>query len=130
MTQAPPKAKTILIVEDDPDTSFTLAEILRDNGYEVSTAIDRDDAESIMASCRVDLILLDYMMPGQSASKFLLTLNASHPDIRIVLITAGNRVAEIARMLGIREFVGKPVIPEELLKVLNKKPSSRHKIRE
>jgi CheY-like chemotaxis protein len=118
MTLVPNRTKSILIVEDDPDTSTTIAEMLRGAGYHVKTAVNRDEAISVLESNGIDTILLDYFMPGQSASKFLYKVRTDFSAIRIILVTAGNRVAQIARMLGIDEYIGKPIQPDKLLDLI------------
>jgi CheY-like chemotaxis protein len=114
----PTTIKRVLIIEDDPDTSSTLAEMLRESGYRVLTAVDRDEGLSILESNQVDTVLLDYMMPGQSASRFLYRVRSAYPNLRIVLATAANRVDAVARMLGITEYIAKPIIPDKLLQIL------------
>jgi DNA-binding response OmpR family regulator len=118
MTQPPNRTKSVLIVEDDPDTSLTLAEFLRNNGYRVSTAVDRDEAISILQTTKIDTVLLDYMMPGQSASRFLNQIRSTYPKTRVVLMTAGSRVESITKMLGVDDYIGKPILPDELLDIL------------
>jgi len=122
-TLTPTLSKRVLIVEDDPDTSMTLAETLRDSGYRVLTAMDRDEATSILQSDEVDTVLLDYMMPGQSASQFLHRVRNVYPNLRIILSTTANRVEAVARMLGIPEFIAKPIIPDKLLEILGSPPA-------
>jgi len=122
-TLTPTLSKRVLIVEDDPDTSMTLAETLRDSGYRVLTAMDRDEATSILQSDEVDTVLLDYMMPGQSASQFLHRVRNVYPNLRIILSTTANRVETVARMLGIAEFIAKPIIPDKLLEILGSPPA-------
>src|SRR5689334_11444766 len=107
MTLSTHRTKSILIVEDDPDTSVTIAQMLRDGGYRVKAASDRDEALSILESNGVDTVLLDYFMPGQSASTFLYRIKFDYPNIRVILMTAGHRVEGIARMLGVDEYIGK-----------------------
>jgi CheY-like chemotaxis protein len=64
------------------------------------------------------VILLDYMMPGQSASRFLYRVRSDYPHVRIILATAANRVEVVARMLGIGEYIAKPILPDKLLQIL------------
>ncbi len=118
MTHAPIRTRSILIVEDDPDTSVTITEILRGGGHRVKTAASREEAISVLESNGVDTVLLDYFMPGQSASRFLQKVKSDFPNVRIILTTAGNRVETLARMLGIDEYIGKPIQPDKLLDLL------------
>ena len=113
------KNSKILVVEDDRDTRNMLSVLLRDNGYTVFSAVDRAEALAILASQPdITTVLLDYMMPGPSAIKFIESMGQSHPSTRIILITAANRIKAVSHMLGIRDYLAKPIIAEELLSVL------------
>jgi CheY-like chemotaxis protein len=118
MTHAPIKTRSILIVEDDSDTCTTIAEMLRGNGYRVKTADSREEAISTLESNGIDTVLLDYFMPGQSASRFLNRVKTDFAHVRIVLMTAGNHVEAIARMLGIDDYIGKPIQADKLFDLL------------
>jgi CheY-like chemotaxis protein len=113
------KSTSVLIIEDNEDTRLMLSALLRRNGYNnVSTAVDRNEALSILASTDINLILLDYRMSGQSATIFLHRVRSVYPHIRVVLITASDEIEFISNMLNIDEFVRKPIRPEELLRIL------------
>jgi CheY-like chemotaxis protein len=121
-----PEQETVLIVEDDLPTLSLLAELLRGNRYTVLTATCREEALAALALNSINIILLDYMMPGMSAVKFLERISWTHPDTRVVLLTAGDNIQSVSRMLGVREYVPKPIQPDELLQVLSGSRSSRH----
>jgi len=113
---------SILVVEDDLETLNTLSRLLRDNGYMVLTAGSREEALSVLSLASADIILLDYMMPGLSAVKFLDRISWTHPGTRVVLTTAGDNIQAVSRMLGIREYVSRPIQPDELLHLLHETP--------
>ena len=109
----------ILVVEDDRDTRNMLSVSIRDHGYTVFSAVDRAEALAILNShADITTVLLDYMMPGPSAFKFIEAMGLSHPSTRIILITAGDRIKVVARMLGIRDYLAKPIVADELLSAL------------
>ena len=56
--------KTILVVEDDPDTRETLMELLSDHGYAVAGSWDGKDALRQMLDCPPDVLLLDLVLPS------------------------------------------------------------------
>lgn len=99
----------VLVIDDECDTRDVVSYYLRKKGYQTLTAVDREEAMSILDRTHVDTILLDYMMPGPSATKFLEYLGNHHPDTRVILMTASNRAEILARMLGIQKFIGKPL---------------------
>lgn len=105
----------VLIVEDEFDTREMLTYLLKKKGFSVVSAVDRQEAMSILDQRGVKTILLDYMMPGPSATKFLEYVGWHHPHAKIVLMTASNRAQVLARMLGIETVLPKPL---ELNRVL------------
>jgi adenylate cyclase len=61
----------ILVVDDNEDNRFTLTQRLRREGYtEVVEAADGHKALRLLAERRFDLVLLDIMMPGSTATRF------------------------------------------------------------
>jgi CheY-like chemotaxis protein len=82
--------KTILLVEDDEDTSESLRELLEEHGYHVVQGRDgRDAQEKLRASVRPDCILLDLWMPGKDGWTFAAELKEGGlGDIPVVVITA------------------------------------------
>ena len=81
--------KTILLVDDDPDILEQLSVILRSQGYQVVTAVSRDDAEEQLLMIKPDLAILDVMME-QSDAGFVLAhhLKNLYPDSPVILMTS------------------------------------------
>src|SRR5689334_8615842 len=113
-----PSVKDVLIVDDDYDIREMLTEILTNNGYSVVSAVDREEALTVLAKYPIHTVLLDYMMPGLSATKFLDAVASDYPDAKIVLMTAGDSVGAVADVLGLSEYLGKPFEEARLLKIL------------
>lgn len=63
--------KTVQVVEDDFDTLYPLAELLRIKGYAVITASDAEQALQIARKQRPDLIITDIVLPGKSGLHFI-----------------------------------------------------------
>jgi CheY-like chemotaxis protein len=59
-------AKTILVVDDDPDARDYLSAVLRDNGFAAATAADGTEALAAIEQATPDLVTLDITMPQQS----------------------------------------------------------------
>ena len=57
--------KTIMVVDDEADNRDTVRTLLEKNGYNVITAVSGDDCLKKFPNQKVDLILLDIMMPGK-----------------------------------------------------------------
>ncbi|HEX2570657.1 MAG TPA: response regulator [Polyangia bacterium] len=80
----------VLLVDDDEDLRQSLAELLMDEGLQVTQAVDGRDALARLADIPVDLILLDYMMPEMDGLAFrqVQRANSRLADIPVILLTA------------------------------------------
>ncbi len=81
--------KTILIVDDEPDTLTFFSSLLRDNGYETITAENGDEALAKVRDARPDLITLDITMPESSGVRCYRELrqSAEFRSIPVIVIT-------------------------------------------
>jgi DNA-binding response OmpR family regulator len=79
----------VLIVDDDPRTVDTFAQVLRLEGYEVCTALSAEDGMRAMHETGPDAILLDYNLPLANGAAFLRQLRAceEHRDTPVAIIT-------------------------------------------
>ncbi|HZP44022.1 MAG TPA: response regulator [Candidatus Binataceae bacterium] len=113
----------ILVVEDDPDLSQVLAEILSSFGHQVERAHDGADALDclIRADERPALILSDLAMPIMDGWSFLneLRKNSELARIPVVIMTASSEVGEQARASGARAVLYKPVDVQKLERLIN-----------
>jgi DNA-binding NtrC family response regulator len=118
---------TILVVDDDDDVRLFLRVFLKRHGYNVVSAIDRQEAlgEIENAEVRFDAVLLDYMMPGPNVIRFLDLVSYAAPQTRVVLMTAAYRVEPLARMLGLATFVAKPFDERKLLQAIGATPEQQ-----
>ncbi|HET6344191.1 MAG TPA: response regulator [Myxococcota bacterium] len=93
--------KTLMLVEDDHGTRAELAELLRDDGYEVLTASDGVVALGLLrCGAHVDGILLDLMMPVMDGWDFLRTLQGVPAQVAVpilVMTAATCRCQDFAR---------------------------------
>lgn len=115
-------AKTILVVDDDPDTRELLSEVLVGEGYEVHVARDGRHAFQVLAHIGTpDLILLDYLMPVMNGSHFL-ARKRRNPRLRsipVVLLSAWTRAWSATRRDAI-EVLSKPVDLVRLLALVQR----------
>ncbi|MGZ3404948.1 MAG: response regulator [Polyangia bacterium] len=109
----------ILIVEDDPDILSSLAEAIREEGFEVETAANGYQALTRLESQRPDLIFLDLMMPLMDGWKFLESARQRFPEMvaPVVLLSAVHNLTEEARRLGVRAFLSKPFDLEDVTRL-------------
>ena len=109
---------TILAVEDEPAILELLKVNLLDAGYEVAVAEDAETAQTMLKGALPDLVLLDWMLPGQSGLALAKQLRADPRtrELPIIMVTArseeGDRVAGLEAWVD--DYVTKPFSPREL----------------
>jgi CheY-like chemotaxis protein len=113
---------TILVVEDDPDITESLCDVLQGEGYQVATAANgKEGLERLRQIDRPCLILLDLMMPVMSGGEFLAALRQTEAlaSIPVVIVSAwANESAQVrAQSQG---FVRKPISIDALLDATNR----------
>ena len=116
----PQTTPNILVVEDDRETRALIAKYLRANGCNVTTANDGREMARAMIDHRVDLLILDVMLPGEDGLSLCRKVRAeSH--IPIIMLTA--RGEDVDRILGLEmgadDYLAKPFNPRELLARIN-----------
>lgn len=107
---------SILLVDDDADITALLADYLRRFNFEVHTAADAQGMRAQLAQQRVDLVVLDVMLPGTDG----LTLSReirSRSSIPVIMLTACS--SPFDRIMGLEsgadDYMGKPFEPRELV---------------
>ncbi|MDD2556951.1 MAG: response regulator [Desulfuromonas sp.] len=116
------KIKSILVVDDEKISRYSLGKLLELEGYRVDSAADGFEALRKLRNNRVDLVLSDIKMPGLDGLGLLAQIREKYPDIYVIMVTAHGNVdmyLESAN-LGAFDFVHKPVRFEELKLVLKK----------
>lgn len=83
--RSPPKLKTrILLVEDDVTVRDTICNVLNDEGYQVTTAVDGFDALLHLQDEVPDLVLSDLNMPQMSGFELLSVVRRRFPKVLVV----------------------------------------------
>ncbi|MEW5850664.1 MAG: response regulator [Myxococcota bacterium] len=111
----------ILVVDDSPSILRVVEGVLSAAGYEVTTAMDGQDAMSRAKAEPPDLILLDFMMPRMNGYQVCRAL-AKEPDLKdipvILMSTKGDESAErFVQQMGVVDHITKPFSPEAILAV-------------
>lgn len=113
--------KSILIVEDDITFGMMLKTWLGKKGFEVSSVSNIARARKHIESQETDLILSDLRLPDQDGIDLLKWMNGQGKNIPLIIMTgyADIQSAVQAMKLGARDYIAKPVNPEELLKKIS-----------
>lgn len=106
----------ILIVDDDPGIRSLIGDFLTKYGFLVDTAQDGMAMDAALARARVDLILLDLMMPGEDGLTLCRRLAANDGPPVIMLSAMGDDTDRIVGLeIGADDYLAKPCNPRELL---------------
>ena len=111
-----PSRECVLVVEDEAYVRDSLAETLASRGFDVTAAATVAEAHSTLARLPMDVVLSDLNMPGASGLELLRALQASSPEIPVVILTGHGTVASAVECLkaGASDFILKPAGPEGL----------------
>lgn len=120
----------ILVIDDDPGQRKSLAMILKDAGYQVTTANSGEDGLRIAGSGSPDMILTDVRMPGMTGMEFLQEYTGKGGDALVMVMTAyGSQDLAIEAMKhGAYDYLPKPFGAEEVILTV-KKAEERERLR-
>lgn len=106
----------ILIVDDDVEIRSLLQEYLRKNGYGTSVSADGKAMWDVLTHSKVDLIVLDLMLPGDDGLTLCRKLRSSSDTPVIMLTAQGEETDRIVGLeMGADDYLAKPFSPRELL---------------
>ena len=109
----------ILIVEDEAAIAELLAINLRHAGFEVTLAADAQHAQAAVDAVLPDLVVLDWMLPGQSGLSLARQWRSQSRTREMPLIMLTARVEEVDKVSGLDagadDYLTKPFSPRELL---------------
>lgn len=111
-------AKSILVVEDEPNIVLSLQFLMRQAGFDVRVASDGEVALEEVEKQAPDLILLDVMIPKRDGYDVCQTIRANPgwKDIYIIMLTAKGREVDREKglSLGANDYVTKPFSTRDL----------------
>ncbi|MFZ5759230.1 MAG: sigma-54-dependent transcriptional regulator [Thermodesulfobacteriota bacterium] len=113
---------TILVVDDEPNYLIILAELLRDEGFEVLTAENGKKALEIIGTSDLDLVLTDMQMPVMGGMELLKKSKEMNPDLPVILLTAYGEVEKAVAAMrdGAFNYLTKPFKNTELIANITK----------
>ncbi len=107
----------LLIVDDDKNTRRFLRAVLTHAGYKVLTTDCAREALDIMEISKIDLMILDIMLPGMDGYAFSKMLRDCNNDIPILMLSARHLPQDVKKgfLSGTDDYMTKPVDEEELI---------------
>jgi two-component system OmpR family response regulator len=107
----------IAAVEDDPEIRLLVAALLTREGFEVATCQNAEDLDRLLARRRVDLVLLDLMLPGEDGLSICRRVRVEPDAPPILMVTAKGE--DLDRVIGLEigadDYLPKPFNPRELV---------------
>jgi len=124
--------KQILIVEDERDMQFILANILKEKGYETIVTEDGQKALKEVKKGSVNLVLLDLRLPGMDGMEVLEKIKEIDKDLSVIMLTASGDIRDSVRAmkLGATDYLTKPFETEELVLTIKKALKTQYLSRE
>ena len=113
------KQPTVLIVEDEPAIAELMAVNLRHNGFQPVWAVDSASAQREIDAALPDIIMLDWMLPGESGLTLAKRWRAHHRTKLVPIIMLTARTDEADRVAGLDagadDYMAKPFSTKEML---------------
>ena len=108
--------RSVLVIEDEPDTVVLIKQILRSAGFNVMGALSGNEALKKCAEIRPDLIMLDLMMPemdGWETYRYLRQMC----DVPVIVISAVGNKEDVVKALkmGVDDYLTKPFFNAEVV---------------
>jgi len=122
----------VLVIDDDAVVGRSFDRVLTEKGYQVSTALNGEQAMQTMEGKNFDVVFTDIKMPGMDGLEVTERIKARCPWTPVVVITGyGTQANEVrASVLGANGFVRKPLTPEMIESVTLKALQDRDQTNE
>jgi two-component system response regulator (stage 0 sporulation protein F) len=110
----------LLIVDDEIDVREFAKNFFRKRGITVFTASRGEEALNIISAQSPELVLLDIRMDGLSGMDVLRSLRQQGSPVKVIMISGveDDAIVQEAQALGVAGFIHKPLVLEELEKVV------------
>ena len=110
--------KRIMIVDNEPDIVDLTRTVLEIGGYEVVPAYSGEECLRLLDREKVDLVLLDIMMPGMSGWDVFNRINKKSPEIKVAFMSVleiSDKRKQVLLDEGLADYIMKPFDKETLL---------------
>ena len=107
----------IMVVDDDKNARLYIRTVLESNGYLVSSAEDGEKALELLEKEKIDLVVLDIMMPVMDGYEFTRILREGDSNLPILMVSAKQLPADKHKgfMVGTDDYITKPIDETEML---------------
>jgi len=117
----------VLLIDDEYSIRFTIAEMLRADGYDVITAQNAEEAWQLLQKNEFDIVVSDVLLPGTNGLDLVKRIRASYPLTQIVMISGEPdlTLSTQALKIGVFDYLLKPVSGRVIRKVIAKAYNTR-----
>jgi len=111
------KKEKILVLDDDPDIGTMIKMMLEYKGYSVTVSDRAEQANEILKTNEVDLIIMDMLLSGVNGTDLCSELKKDSSLARtpVIMISAHPNAKEICLQAGADEFISKPFDMQDIL---------------
>ena len=117
---------SILLVDDEPDITFTIKSIMEENDFKVDSFTDSISALDNYQNNFYDLVILDIKMPKMDGFQLYIKIREQDPKVKICFLTASELYyekfrkiySELDKTINEDYFIQKPINVEDLVKHL------------
>jgi DNA-binding response OmpR family regulator len=112
----------VLIIDDDPDVRTVMDILMKQQGYEVQTAFNREDALSKLEDFQPSVILLDVLLSGADGRELCQEIkdNNEMKSVPIIMVSAHPSASDNIHSYGANDFISKPINTQVLLEKLDR----------
>jgi two-component system response regulator FlrC len=121
----------VLVVDDEEGLRDFIAEVVEEDGHDVTVAADGGEAATILAGNGFDLLITDLRMPRLDGMSLLRRARAEQPEMEVIVLTAHGTVetAVDAMKLGAFDYLEKPIGSPDQLRILVARALERRTLR-
>ncbi len=108
--------RRVLLVDDEPELVFTMAERLEIRGYDVDAVTSGQEALDRLSEATYDVAVVDVKMPGMGGQVVLGRASQDLPDLPVIMLTGHGSTEEFSG--GACAYLFKPVSIEDLIETI------------
>ena len=112
----------ILVVDDEPDMIWAITNVLLSENHSVVSVNSGEEALAKVKSIPLDLILLDFRLPGMDGIQILEKVKEIRPELPVIMVTGYGGIEEAVQAikLGASHYISKPFDNAQLIETVNK----------
>src|SRR6478609_3096367 len=112
----------ILIIDDDTDICQLLDRFLKRKGHDTNYVTSGKKALTYLKENEADIIFCDFRLPDSDGKELLLSIKELNPKSQVIIITGHSDVKTAVDVIknGAFDYIIKPLLPEEILMLVDK----------